>query len=97
VASVGTTNACADYGLWRAVEEGYIEGPRVFFCGRAFSQTGGHGDVRAPGTGTDWDPCGCSPRGTLAEVVDGTNPALRLSGAPSVRPLSRERNDVDQL
>ena len=64
----------ADYGLWRAVEEGYVEGPRLFYCGRAFSQTGGHGDVRGPGA--DWLPCGCSPRGTLAEVVDGTD-ALR--------------------
>jgi imidazolonepropionase-like amidohydrolase len=74
----------ADYGLWRAVEEGYIEGPRVFFCGRAFSQTGGHGDVRAPGTGADWGPCGCSPRGTLAEVVDGTD-SLRRAAREALR------------
>ena len=69
----------ADYGLWRAVEEGYIEGPRLFFCGRAFSQTGGHGDVRGPGTGADWQPCGCSSRGTLAEVVDGTDALRRVA------------------
>ena len=74
----------ADYGLWRAIEEGYIEGPRLFFCGRAFSQTGGHGDVRGPGTSADWQPCACSPRGPLAEVVDGTD-ALRRAAREALR------------
>ena len=74
----------ADYGLWRAVEEGYIEGPRLFYCGRAFSQTGGHGDVRGRGVGLDWQPCSCSPRGTLADVVDGTD-ALRRAARESLR------------
>ncbi|MBV7329293.1 amidohydrolase family protein [Chloroflexi bacterium TSY] len=41
--------AGADYGLARAIDEGYITGPRVLFCGHALSQTGGHGDVRGPG------------------------------------------------
>ena len=31
----------ADYGLWRAIEEGVFDGPRLFYSGRAFSQTGG--------------------------------------------------------
>lgn len=38
-----------DFGIARAVNEGYIEGPRVLFCGHALSQTGGHGDMRSPG------------------------------------------------
>jgi imidazolonepropionase-like amidohydrolase len=38
--------AGGDFGLARAVEEGYIEGPRLIFGGRALSQTGGHGDDR---------------------------------------------------
>ncbi|MFC5508638.1 metal-dependent hydrolase family protein [Bosea massiliensis] len=37
----------ADLGLKRAVEEGLFQGPRLFICGRAISQTGGHGDFRA--------------------------------------------------
>jgi imidazolonepropionase-like amidohydrolase len=41
--------AGADFGLARAVEEGYIEGPRLIFGGRALSQTGGHGDSRPSG------------------------------------------------
>lgn len=39
----------ADWGIAKAVEEGYINGPRVFFCGHALSQTGGHGDMRGSG------------------------------------------------
>jgi imidazolonepropionase-like amidohydrolase len=72
----------ADYGLWRAIEEGYVAGPRLFYCGRAFSQSGGHGDVRAQHV--EWQPCGCSPRGILAEVVDGAD-ALRKSAREALR------------
>jgi len=39
----------ADGGLARAVEEGLLAGPRLFYCGHALSQTGGHGDGRAAG------------------------------------------------
>ena len=39
----------ADWGLAKAVEEGLIAGPRIFFCGHALSQTGGHGDMRSSG------------------------------------------------
>jgi imidazolonepropionase-like amidohydrolase len=39
----------ADAGLARAVEEGLIAGPRLFYCGHAISQTGGHGDGRSAG------------------------------------------------
>lgn len=59
----------ADYGLWRAIEEGLIEGPRLFYAGRAFSQTGGHGDSRPQ----HLEPCSCSHQGTLSEVVDGVD------------------------
>ena len=41
--------AGADYGLAWAVEQGYFAGPRLLFCGRALSQTGGHGDMRGRG------------------------------------------------
>ena len=39
----------ADWGLAKAVDEGLIKGPRIFFCGHALSQTGGHGDMRSSG------------------------------------------------
>lgn len=60
-----------DYGLWRSLEEGWIRGPRLFYCGRAFSQTGGHGDIRPPHE--DESLCGCAGRGILAQRVDGVD------------------------
>lgn len=39
----------ASAGLARAVEDGHIDGPRLFCAGKALSQTGGHGDLRLPG------------------------------------------------
>jgi imidazolonepropionase-like amidohydrolase len=36
----------ADGSIAKAVDEGLIEGPRVFPSGRGISQTGGHGDFR---------------------------------------------------
>src|SRR5689334_12868809 len=36
----------ADYALSRAIEDGLVQGPRLFVCGQALSQTGGHGDFR---------------------------------------------------
>jgi imidazolonepropionase-like amidohydrolase len=41
--------AGADYGMAAAQAQGLIRGPRLYFCGRALSQTGGHGDGRGPG------------------------------------------------
>src|ERR1700688_1091359 len=56
--------AGADSGLARAVDEGLIDGPRIFFGGRALTQTGGHGDMR-PGD----DSCGCKSLG-LTQIGD---------------------------
>jgi imidazolonepropionase-like amidohydrolase len=36
----------ADWGLKAAVDQGLIEGPRMFISGRAIGPTGGHGDMR---------------------------------------------------
>lgn len=60
--------AGADYGLSQAVEEGLIDGPRLFYCGKALSQTGGHGD---------WTPfeggclCGCGASTSISRIADG--------------------------
>ncbi|MDE1180766.1 amidohydrolase family protein [Paraburkholderia sp.] len=58
-----------------AVESGLATGPRLFVAGRALSQTGGHGDMRAR---SDYiaasAPCGCCARvGALARVADGVD------------------------
>jgi imidazolonepropionase-like amidohydrolase len=66
----------ADSGLHLAVEYGWIKGPRLFFCGKVLSQTGGHGDLR-----THYDAalcaCGSGYRGHLAMVVDGVDAIVR--------------------
>jgi imidazolonepropionase-like amidohydrolase len=61
-----------DYGLHLAVEKGWIKGPRVFYCGKALSQTGGHGDMRR---GYEHELCACEsgPKGHLSWVVDGVD------------------------
>lgn len=62
--------AGADYGLAQAIERGFIRGPRLFYSGKALSQTGGHGDSRPyEHSGC---VCGCgSSKVVLSHVVDG--------------------------
>ena len=63
--------AGADIGLWLAIEQGLIAGPRLFYSGKALSQTGGHGDMRP---GDNIQPCGCgSYSGSISRVVDGAD------------------------
>lgn len=62
--------AGGDYGTWRALEEGLIRGPRLFYAGRALSQTGGHGDHRGPGEHLlDTHPACCE----MSRIVDGVD------------------------
>lgn len=67
----------ADFGVAQAQEEGLIEGPRVLFCGKALSQTGGHGDNRSAGQQA-WDdhPC-CAGLGRVVDGVDAVRAAAR--------------------
>ena len=59
----------ADQGLWLAIEQGLIKGPRLFYSGKAISQTGGHGDMRSADAA---EPCGCSNySGSISMVADG--------------------------
>jgi imidazolonepropionase-like amidohydrolase len=68
----------ADYALARAVEEGMIDGPRLFVAGKALSQTGGHGDFRDRFDQSDADPCACNRNaGSIARVVDGVDNVRR--------------------
>lgn len=61
-----------DGGLFRAIEDGWIAGPRLFYCGKALSQTGGHGDGRHR-----FETCACGHAhdagydGHLSRTVDG--------------------------
>ncbi|MBN6039457.1 amidohydrolase family protein [Amycolatopsis sp. 195334CR] len=67
----------ADFGLADAQAEGLFRGPRLLFCGRALSQTGGHGDSRGRGTHRHDDhPC-CAGLGRIADGVDAVRAAAR--------------------
>lgn len=67
----------ADYGLHLAISRGWLKGPRLFYCGTALSQSGGHGDRRRP---DQRDPCSCGGgyAGHIACTVDGVE-NLRLA------------------
>ena len=59
----------ADWGLAKAIEDGYVVGPRLLFCGHALSQTGGHGDMRGAGeSGLDFCFC-CAGLGLVCDGV----------------------------
>lgn len=68
----------ADAGLAQAIEQGLIRGPRLFFGGRALSQTGGHGDLRGP---HEFHACSCARMGALTQVVDGADSVRRAARA----------------
>jgi imidazolonepropionase-like amidohydrolase len=62
----------ADFGLAEAVETGLIDGPRMFIAGKALSQTGGHGDLRA--RTVEIVTCACCQAGAaLARIADGVD------------------------
>jgi imidazolonepropionase-like amidohydrolase len=72
----------ADYGLYLALKRGYIRGPRLLYCGKAISQTGGHGDFRNPhhhhACDDDLLACGCGTIGLISAVVDGVDAVRRV-------------------
>lgn len=62
----------ADAGLAAALKEGLLEGvPRLFYGGRAISQTGGHGDFRPADYG-----CACH-LDALTVIADGVDQVRR--------------------
>jgi len=70
-------NAGADWGLAQAHADGLFAGPRVFFCGRALSQTGGHGDARRRGQYVIDEHPGCPAGSVVADGVDQVRKAAR--------------------
>lgn len=80
--------AGADWGLAAAIDSGLIKGPRLFFSGRAITQTGGHGDVRP-----SWeDPpiCACGAHSSLiSHVVDGVD-AVRAAVRTELRQGAKQ-------
>lgn len=76
-----------DWGLAAAVDEGAILGPRILFSGRALSQTGGHGDMRAKGAEMlegGGCPCACACASGIGRVCDGPD-AVRKAAREELR------------
>jgi imidazolonepropionase-like amidohydrolase len=70
-----------DHGLARAVEDGYFEGPRMFYGGKQLTQTGGAGDWRGPGRNV-YDSNYYSP--AIGVICDGV-PEVRRAVREEVR------------
>lgn len=67
----------ADYGLSAAAQENPFPAPRLFFGGKALSQTGGHADMRGPGTHVmDTHMC-CPNIGIVCDGADAVRKAAR--------------------
>lgn len=61
-----------------ALEEGLYVGPRLFQCGRAISQTGGHGDFSPAKSGGNGASLCCGGHITpIARVADGVPGVLK--------------------
>ena len=70
----------AGWGLKCAVNEGTVQGPRLFISGRAISQTGGHGDPRPRSDHLrPMSFCGCCFRaGDIGRVADGIDDVRKV-------------------
>jgi imidazolonepropionase-like amidohydrolase len=68
--------AGGDHGLAMALRQGFLEGPRYIYGGRALTQTGGHGDLRPSSQDTDWCSCGAEVN-FLAIVADGVDDCVK--------------------
>jgi imidazolonepropionase-like amidohydrolase len=62
----------ADHATARLLAEGHIVGPRLYYSGKALTQTGGGADFRTPDEAID--PCGhVGPFSNMSVIADGTN------------------------
>ncbi|MGZ8802672.1 MAG: metal-dependent hydrolase family protein, partial [Mycobacterium sp.] len=68
----------ADHRIARRLERGDIVGPRLFYSGRALTQTGGGADFRTVDESVD--PCGhATPRSVMSVIVDGVDEVRRAA------------------
>lgn len=67
----------ADFGLAAAVRENLFPAPRLFFGGKALSQTGGHADMRGPGTHVMDKHLCCPNIGIVCDGADAVRKAAR--------------------
>ena len=69
--------AGADYGIHDAQAEGILRGPKVFYGGKALTQTGGHADGRSRGQEAHEASYCCAGIGRIADGPDAVRHAAR--------------------
>jgi imidazolonepropionase-like amidohydrolase len=68
----------ADHRIARRLEQGDVVGPRLFYSGRALTQTGGGADFRTMDESVD--PCGhATPHTVMSVIVDGPDQVRRAA------------------
>lgn len=67
----------ADFGLAASANENLFPAPRLFFGGKALSQTGGHADMRGPGTHVVDEHLCCPNIGIVCDGADAVRKAAR--------------------
>ncbi len=68
----------ADHRIARRLEQGTIVGPRLFYSGRALTQTGGGADFRT--MDETLDACGhAAPHSVMSVIVDGADQVRRAA------------------
>ena len=77
----------ADYGHKLAVEQGLINGPRMFVSGSPISQTAGHGDWRD--FGDTAPPCACASLIGQYEIADGVPEILKAVRTQCLRRVDQ--------
>lgn len=69
-----------DYGLWRALQDRLIAGPRFLYAGRFISMTGGHGDMRQRSERHHSQGyCSCGEFNALGVIADGVDEVIRAT------------------
>jgi imidazolonepropionase-like amidohydrolase len=66
----------SDHGMKRAIEDGIVDGPRLFIAGMPISQTGGHADFRRRTQSTFECAC-CSGLAYMSRIADGVPDMLK--------------------
>jgi imidazolonepropionase-like amidohydrolase len=72
----------ADHGLVMGLAEGLVTGPRLVISGKALSQTGGHGDIRA--RSDDRSSIFAGRLGSMCRLADGVD-AVRLAAREELK------------
>jgi imidazolonepropionase-like amidohydrolase len=68
----------ADHATARLLAEGHIVGPRLYYSGKALTQTGGGADFRTPDE--EIDPCGhVGPFSNMSAIADGVDAVRRAA------------------